>query len=243
MEWFESLYDDFRQRTGFGNLPPERTRADVDFIVDELSLPPGSKVLDLFSGTGRHSIELARRDIEAVGIELNPQYVSLAEQRAAEADVAPRFVTGDVLQVPLESGFDAAIIMWMSFGFFSDEDDRAVLRKVHAALKPGGRLLLELINRDYLVRCFRPRDEKIVDGIKVVEERVFDPLSSRIHSKIHREEASGTVTRETHWRAYSPHELKNILEDIGFQFVAGYGGPDRRPLDLVTRLMKLIFAK
>jgi len=57
MEWFESLYDDFRQRTGFGSLPADRTKADVDFLVEELSLVPGSKVLDLFSGTGRHSIE------------------------------------------------------------------------------------------------------------------------------------------------------------------------------------------
>ena len=106
MEWFESLYDDFRQRTGFGNLPPDRTRADVDFMVEELSLRPGNKVLDLFSGTGRHSIELSRRGIEVVGVELSAQYVDLAEERARAADVTPQFVTG-------------ALFLGLTFGIFA----------------------------------------------------------------------------------------------------------------------------
>jgi len=243
MEWFESLYDDFRQRTGFGNLPEDRTRTDVDFLVEELSLKPGNRVLDLFSGTGRHSIELARRGIEAVGVELNSQYVGLAEQKARETGVAPQFITGDVRKVPFGSGYDAAIIMWMSFGYFSDKDDCAVIRKVHSALKPGGRFLMELLNRDYLLHHFTPRDEKLIAGVKVVEERTFDVLTSRIHGTICREDAGETVTKEIHWRLYSPHELKNILEGIGFRFVAAYGGLDRRRLDLETRLMRLVFEK
>ncbi len=241
MEWFESLYDDFRQRTGFGNLPPERTKADVDFLVEELSLQPGMKVLDLFSGTGRHSIELSRRGIDVVGVELNAQYVGLAEERAREAGVAPRFITGDVRKAAFGSGFDAAIVMWMSFGYFNDQDETAVLKKVGSALNPGGRFFIEIYNRDYIVRHFSPRDEKVIDGVKVVEERAFDVLTSRIHSKIYRAEAGGTVMRETHWRLYSAHELKRILEGMGFRFVAAYGGLDRRPLDLETRLMKLVF--
>lgn len=131
MEWFESLYDDFRQRTGFGNLPEDHTRSDVDFLVKELSLQPGDKVLDLFSGTGRHSIELARREIQAVGVELNAEYVSLATERAKGAGVVPQFITGDVREAPFGAVYDGAIIMWMSFGYFSDEDDRSVLRIRH----------------------------------------------------------------------------------------------------------------
>jgi len=243
MEWFESLYDDFRQRTGFGSVPPERTRADVDFIMGELSLSAGSKVLDLFSGTGRHSIELSRRGIAAVGVELNRDYVSLAEQRAHEAGVTPRFLTGDARTIPFGSGYDAAIIMWASFGYFSDEDDRAVIKKVHSALKPGGRFLIEVHNRDRIIRSFSAHAEHVVDGVKVTEDREFDGLASRVRGKIRREEKSGTVERETNWRLYSPHELKGILEDMGFLFIAGYGGLDRRPIDLDTKLMRLVCKK
>jgi len=243
MEWFESLYDDFRQRTGFGSLPADRTKADVDFLVEELSLVPGSKVLDLFSGTGRHSIEFARRGIHAVGVELNPEYVGLAKQRAHEAGVAPQFVTGDVRTVPFGSGYDAAIVMWSSFGYFSDEEDRAVIRKVHSALNPDGRFLIELHNRDCIIRHFSAHSEKVVDGIKVTVDREFDSLRSRLRDKIRREESTGLVDRETNWRLYSPHEMKNILEAAGFAFIGGYGGRDRRPIDLDTRLMKIVVEK
>jgi cyclopropane fatty-acyl-phospholipid synthase-like methyltransferase len=243
MEWFESLYDDFRQRTGFGNLPEDRTRSDVDFLVEELSLQPGNRVLDLFSGTGRHSIELARRGIEAVGVEFRPEYVSIAEQRAKEARVAPQFIMGDVRRVPFGSDYDAVIIMWMSFGYFSDDEDRAVIRKVHSSLRPGGHFFMELLNRDDLLRHFTPRDEKLLGGVKVVEERTFNVLTSRMDGTVCREDAGKTVTRETHWRLYSPHELKNILEATGFRLVAAYGGLDRKQLDLETRLMRLVFKK
>ncbi|MCH7682010.1 SAM-dependent methyltransferase, partial [candidate division KSB1 bacterium] len=58
------------------------------------------------------------------------------------------------------------IIMWMSFGYFEDSEERLVLKKVFDALKPGGRFLMELLNRDFLIRNFAARDEKVVDGIK-----------------------------------------------------------------------------
>ena len=243
MEWFESLYDDFRQRTGFGSLPPERTRADVDFIMGELSLSAGDKVLDLFSGTGRHSIELARRGIQTVGVELNRDYVALAEKKACEAGVVPQFLVGDVRTVSFGAGYDAAIIMWASFGYFSDAEDRALISEVYAALKPGGRFLMELHNRDRIIRHFSAHSEKVTDGIRITEDREFDCLTSRMHSAIHREEEGGTVNRETNWRLYSPHEIKSILEGIGFVLVAGYGGLDRRPIDLETHLMRLVARK
>ncbi|MFC1746289.1 class I SAM-dependent methyltransferase [Candidatus Riflebacteria bacterium] len=243
MEWFESLYDDFRQRTVFGNIPEEHARSDVDFLTSELALLPGHKVLDLFSGTGRHSIELSRRGFDVVGVELNAQYVGFANDRAKEAGVTPQFITGDVRKVPFGMSYDAAIIMWMSFGYFDDKDEIAVLDRIYSALKPGGRFALEIMNRDFLVREFIPRDEKEIDGVKVIEEREFDFLTSRVHSKITRKEENGTVQRETHWRLYSAHELKITLEDIGFSLVAAYGSLDRKPIDFETKLMRLIFEK
>ena len=152
MEWFRELYDDFRQRTGFGSLPLERTRRDVDFIVEECGLEAGDRVLDLCSGTGRHSIELEVRGIRATGIELNAHYVALARERALGAGVTPRFIVGDVRTSDFGAEFDAAVLMWNSFGYFSDEENAALLAKTSGALRVSGRFLLEVLNRDYLLQ-------------------------------------------------------------------------------------------
>ncbi|KPK99391.1 MAG: hypothetical protein AMK75_06570, partial [Planctomycetes bacterium SM23_65] len=63
MDWFKELYDEFRMKHGFGAIPEQRTAREVDFLVEELALQERSKVLDLFCGTGRHCVELAKRGI------------------------------------------------------------------------------------------------------------------------------------------------------------------------------------
>jgi len=243
MEWFKDLYDDFRMATGFGSVSDEQTRSEVGFLCDVLGLSKGAKVLDLFCGAGRHSIELARRGFAATGIEYNRAYLKLAKELIADKQVAPNFIQGDVRYVEYGGGYDAAIIMFNSLGYFSDTDDEAVLKKVHNALKKGGRFLIEILNRDWIIKNFVEEQETQIKGIRVIERREFDVLTSRNNFTIERHEKEKVVTKRGSWRLYSAHEIKNVLEDIGFKFNAGYGSLDKEPLTKDTRLMRLVFEK
>jgi len=243
MEWFVDLYDDFRRRAGFGRMSEEQTRQEVDFICEVLGLRQGSKLLDLFCGAGRHSIELARRGCASTGIELNPEYLELARQAAKGMVHPPNFIQGDVRSVDFGKGYDAAIVMFQSFGYFSDAEDRLVLRKVFEALKPGGRFLIEILNRDWILKNYAEVQDTVIDGIRVVEQRKFDPLTSRNNFTIRRYEAGGIVTKRGSWRLYPAYEMKNILEGIGFRFAGGYADLGKAPLMQDTRLMRLVFEK
>jgi SAM-dependent methyltransferase len=243
VEWFRELYDDFRQRTGFGSIPPERTRRDVDFVVSECGLEPGDRVLDVCSGTGRHSIELERRGIHTVGFELNSSYVAIAEARAEEAGVAPRFEVGDVRTIEFGTDFDAAILMWNSFGYFSDPEESALLRKVAASLRAEGCFLIELLNRDFVLRNFEARSDQEVQGIRVVEEREFDSRTYRLRATISRFEGEQVVSRRTDWRLYSADELIGLAATAGLDVEASYGDLAGNPLTRETRLMRLVFRK
>ena len=192
------------------------------------------------SGTGRHSIELEARGVDTVGFELNPSYVELARHRAEAVGVSPVFEIGDVRSVAFGGDFDAAILMWNSFGFFSDDENLALLARIRSALKSGGRFLLELLNRDFLTRHFEATSDSEVDGIRVTEEREFDILSSRMRSSIVRHD-SPPIERRTNWRIYSPHEVADMGRRTGFDLEAAYADLDGSPVHLDARLIRYVF--
>src|SRR5689334_24925518 len=63
------------------------TTQEVDFLVDALALEPGVRVLDAGCGPGRHSLELARRGINVVGVDASPEFIALARKAAADLPV------------------------------------------------------------------------------------------------------------------------------------------------------------
>ncbi len=85
--------------------------------------------------------------------------------------------------------------------------------------------------------------ETMLDNIRVIERREFDPLTSRNNFVIQRYEQDGIVTKRGSWRLYSAHEMKNILAGIGFRFLGGFSDLEKEPLTKDTRLMRMVFEK
>ena len=243
MNWFKDLYDDFRMKRTFGSVSDERTKQDVDFIIDVLNLPKGGKMLDLFCGLGRHSIELAERGYNAVGIEYNSEYLKLARAKAQKKGVVIEFIHGDVRHVEFGVDYDAAIIMYQSFGYFTDEEDKMVLHKIYNALKQNGRFLIEILSKDWILNNFVENEVTEVNGIKIDETRAFDAPTSRVNFTINRHLEEGVVTKKGSWRLYSSSEITSISDNIGFKYIAGYNDLDKNPLTKNTRLMHLVFEK
>jgi len=243
MDWFKDLYDEFRMKRTFGSVSEERTKQDVDFMIDVLNLPDGGKMLDLFCGLGRHSIVLAERGYKPVGIEYNQEYLEIAHARAQEKKVEAKFIHGDVRKIEFGINYDAAIIMYHSFGYFSDEDDRKVLQKIYDALHKQCRFLIEILSRDWLLSNFVAHEESIFDDIKIKEERTFDSSTNRVNFVIKRYKGGEVITKRGSWRLYSADEMTQILSKIGFKFIAGYNDLDKSPLTKNTRLMRLVFEK
>src|SRR6185312_15567104 len=61
------------------------------------------------------------------------------------------FVHADMREMAFEKQFDGAYSMLTSFGYFDEETNLRVAERIGRALKPGGRFLLDILNRDYVV--------------------------------------------------------------------------------------------
>lgn len=149
--WFEPLADHLGAaylRYSF----TKGTEQEVAFLVDELALAPGQRVLDVGCGPGRHSHALAARGIEVLGIDISQRFVDLANERTPEGEPAS-FRRLDARTLPFDAEFDAAISLCQgAFGLVGPVDDIDVLRGMARALRPGGRFAASAFSSYFQVR-------------------------------------------------------------------------------------------
>jgi len=244
-EWWKDFFDAdyFRVWGSFTNA--ERTEGEVDGLWQLLDLHEGSRVLDAPCGFGRLSRPLAERGAIVVGVDQSATLLQFAEKH--RGDMSPerlRYRQHDLRQPLPESDFDAAINVFSSLGYSSEEDDLAILRNLRAALRPGGRLLVETAHRDLnVVNLVRGggMSQRLPDGTLVVHESTFDPIAGRSTATWFWAGPGGSGQKSASIRIYSATELIALIERAGLCFRSAHRGCSPEPFkfeppDLSARL-------
>jgi len=125
--------------------------AQIDWLWAQLRLGPGRRLLDLTCGPGLYAVALARRGVHVTGVDFGPAAVAYARQLAGDKRVSDRcaFVEADVRAYEPEPGsYDAALILYGQLAVFPREEAAALLSKAARALRPGGRLVVELLDQE-----------------------------------------------------------------------------------------------
>ena len=245
--WYEAFFGrDYLDVYDF-QFSEERTLTEVAFAEEALQLQPANSLLDLGCGPGRHAVEFARRGYEVHAQDLSSDYLTLAQEAAAVADVGIVSVHSDMRHIPFTARFDAVINMFSAFGYLESEDeDSRVLKAVAAALKPGGRLLLDMINREWVVLNYIQKDwHKGKDGTTYLEHREFDLVTSRNHVTFTALSPDGAA-REVgghHIRLYSLTEIIALLRGAGLSFDQVLGGFDSETYSIASRRMIVVASK
>lgn len=128
----------------------ERT-LQIEWFWEKLGLQPGMKVLDITCGPGLYATELARRGCWVTGIDFSPASIDYARSLAQETGVTERvtFHEADVRTADFGTGeYDAALFLYGQLAVFPKTEAQALLHKARQALKPGGRLIIELLDQD-----------------------------------------------------------------------------------------------
>ena len=226
--WFETLFDDDYLRT-LPHLAAGATLREAEFLVEALGLGAGKRVLDVGCGYARHAVELAAQGIQVVGLDLSLPMLTRAADAAQRRGLDLELVHGDMRGLAYEGEFDAAYCLFSTFGYFDDDTNRRVAQQIARALRPGGRLALEVLNRDAIVAELPARKWWDGVGCVVLEEVDFNYFTSRVVSRRTVAFEDGRqVSHDISIRSYSLHELGRLLHQAGFQVVEVSG-------DLATR--------
>jgi SAM-dependent methyltransferase len=225
-KWWEEMFSEEFLRA-IPILSPRQLEREVNFIDRALGLERGGRILDLACGAGQHAVELATRGYDVVGFDLSQSQLDWAGGLAQERGQRLQFTYGDMRELGYTDAFDAIISWNTSFGFFEEEKNVDVVQRIFRGLRPGGRFLLDVINRDFVVAQQPGQTWFEGDGCVCIDDVHIDFITSRMKVKRTLMLTNGK-NRECNYsvRIYGLHELGKILHDVGFKVLNVSGRPE-----------------
>jgi len=198
---------------------------------EPLLSPP--KILDLCCGLGRISTELAKIGFEVTGVDFTKSFLDAAIDDAKYEKLKIEYIHADAREFVRPDYFDTITNLYISFGYFSDQDDdMKVLRNAYKSLKKGGCFIIETLGKETAVRDFVEAEWFERAGFTMLTE--YEPLDSWTFLKnrwILIDSDGRRIEKFFVQRLYSASELKTALLQAGFDTVEIYGDWDENPYD------------
>ncbi|MEV6241632.1 class I SAM-dependent methyltransferase [Lentzea sp. NPDC051838] len=225
MTWYTSFFTDLANGFWRGAVQPSQTTAEIDFVTG-LDVP-GSRVLDAPCGSGRHSIELARRGYSVVGLDISAEAVDHARSLAPELD----WRLGDLTSMASQSiTADLALCMGNSFGYLEHEESVRLLADF-AAVAPV--LVIDYgCAAESLLPSLPGSIEMSAGGVDMVARNTYDVASGRLLIDFTFTDGERTQQSTCAQHVYTAGELTRMLQAAGFASVELFGDTDGRAFEV-----------
>lgn len=228
----------------FNRQRQSSAREQVRQIVELLQLEPGTRILDLCCGTGRHSLELSAGGYAVTGVDRTKRYIEAARLEGEERHLNASFLVADMREYCLPHGYDAILNLFGSFGYFDDPaDDRKVVENMLASLRPEGQFLIETMGKEILARGFRTRNWDEVGDMLVLSEKTITHHWGRVETRWIVIRGTERIEHRVSIRSFSALELSSLLESCGFADVQVYGSLDGTEYDQTAERLVVVGRK
>jgi SAM-dependent methyltransferase len=186
------------------------TEQEVDFLFGVLGLGPGTRVLDVGCGPGRHAHALARRGMRVHGIDISSTFVALAER---DAPGGATFERADARLMRFDEPFDVALSLCQgAFGLAAlpgvpaaIDPDGIVLARMAEAIRPGGTVVVSAFSAYFQVRNLGDLD-------------TFDAATGVNHEHTEIRDPDGRVAPVDLWTScFTPRELRLLARAAGLE--------------------------
>ncbi len=200
----------------------------IAFANDVLGVKPGMTLLDLGCGAGYQALLFAEQGVTVHGVDISPPLIKHANAQAKKRKLPATFSVGDMRTFVADEPYDRVVILGMSFGFGSDEDNITTLANVFRSVKPGGKVLITG-QHPYSASTHTGPEWVETDEGYLVHQGTFDPMTSRLGGIWELVRPDGTIVTEGDnpesdgIRCYSVPELTRLLGEAGFTHASFYG--------------------
>jgi len=226
-QWYEILFENYGLKYD-EECFTQGTLGECDFIEAEIGFNKQIRIIDIGCGTGRHSIELAKRGYKITGIDLSESLLIRAKEKAIDIKLQVEFQKHDARELPFSKEFDLAIMICE--GAFplmeNDEMNYQILQNAAKSLNDNGKLIFTTLNglfplfhsvKDFLA-------SQKVDGNASYNNNSFDLMTFRdINITSVEDDHGNKKDLECNERYYVPSEISWLLKSLNFKKIDIYG--------------------
>ena len=212
----------------------------IDWLWEKLNLAQGSNLLDLTCGPGLYAVEFAKRGCIVTGYDFAPASITYAKDLADGYELSQQctFIKQDIRDMILEpNSFDGATLIYGQLAVFQTTEAKEILANIAQALKPGGKLCIELLNQDNVDK--KDSNWWFTDNTGLWGDTPFLHLGERFwvdaektsieRFHILQLETGELQTIELCDQTYTQEEVVSMLQEAGFTAVSVYPAWDDLP--------------
>jgi len=161
--WFSSWFDTPYYHILYKDRGYEEAQQFMKNLTAFLELEPGSRILDLACGKGRHSIFLNKLGYDVTGVDLSARSIEYAKKYENES----LHFKVQCMCKPLPEKFDAVFNLFTSFGYFErDEDNFRTIASIKEELSSNGYGVIDFMNVNKVIANLVPQEIKTVKDIE-----------------------------------------------------------------------------
>jgi len=242
--WWENFFHGVVLDFWRAAISDEQTRAEADFINNQMQLPVDAKLLDVPCGNGRLSIELGAFGFELTGVDIATEFIEEAKRNSQARGVSIDWRNNEMRALPWTNEFDGAFCFGNSFGYLDDEANADFLAAVARTLKPGARFILDApAIAECLLPHFVEKRTFELNGITATIDTRYDHEQGRMFPNFTFVQNGVEDKRSSSQRVYTYKELSELLNEAGLRVISAFGSLDEDPFKVGAQRLLLVAVK
>lgn len=237
-EWFAEWFDTSYYHQLYQNRNEEEAALFISNLLQFLSLPKSSKLLDLACGKGRHAVTLNSFGYEVLGVDLAANSIQEASKFSNET---LSFATHDMREVIENKSFDAIFNLFTSFGYFDHErENEKVCASIAQMLVPKGKLIIDFMNAEKVIQQLVTEEVKKVGNLVFNLERRYD--GTHIYKDIRFQDKGQNFHFTERVQALKLEDFQRLL-DKEFTILETFGSFDLQPFSAANSDRLIVIAE
>ncbi len=221
-----------------------RLSREMPFLLSLLGKPESKRILDIACGSGRHSVALAVKGLQVIGLDMSRTMIQAANNHAEANRVKPTFILSDMIDIDsvVEGSFDLIFCLGNSLALLYDIDSvQQLVKTVNNRLNDGAAFVAQVLNFEEIhwtgFRNFPMKTGRLSDGTEVTFSRMFEhtdyPDSSTLIMSVFRKTNDDWVSEVSTQKVLNLNFgiMTNILSTTGFRDVEFFSDYNESPFE------------